>query len=73
MAPVFQALIALAVGILLCLFLLGQVSLAVRGHSPHMINVILIVVAWVFLRILLQDLDDLATTEPRSINVGLRT
>lgn len=40
MSPILQALIALAIRILLCLLLLSKMTLAVRDHSPHMIDII---------------------------------
>jgi hypothetical protein len=60
MAPVFQALVTLAVSVLLCLLFLGKMAFAVRNHLPHMVNVILIVLVGHLFRILFQDSDDLA-------------
>jgi hypothetical protein len=61
MAPILQALITFTVRILLRLLFLRQMALAIRHNLPHMINLVLVILAWVFLGILLQNSDDLAT------------
>jgi hypothetical protein len=59
-SPILQTLVTLAIRILLRLFLLRKMPLTIRHHLPHVIDVILLVLARIFLRILLQDGDDLA-------------
>jgi hypothetical protein len=61
MSPILQALITLTVRILLRLLFLRQVPLTIRHNLPHVVNVILVVLARVFLGILFQDSNDLAT------------
>jgi hypothetical protein len=60
MSPILQALVTLTIRILLRLLLLRQMPLAVRHDLPHMINIVLIVLAWILLGILLQNRNDLA-------------
>jgi len=60
MTPVLQRLRTLAVRVLLRLAFLRQVPLVVRHHLAHVLQVVVVVFAGVFLRVLLQDLDDLA-------------
>ena len=62
MAPVLQTPRGLAIGILLRLLFLRKVPLAVRDHTPHVRYVVLVIMLGVLLRVLLQDLDDLAPT-----------
>lgn len=59
MTPVLQALVAIGIGVLLCLLFLRQMSLIVRSHPPHMRKIILIILRRFFLGILLQNLNDL--------------
>lgn len=61
MSPVLQTLVTLTVRILLGLLFLCEVALAVRNDLSHMIDVILLVLAWVLLGVLLQDCNDFAT------------
>ena len=62
MTPIFERLVALAVGVLLSLLLLRQMALAIRCHSSHMRNVVAVVLARILFGVLLEDLDDLAAT-----------
>ena len=62
MAPILQRLVALAVCVLLGFLLLGEMTFAIRCHSSHMRNVVLVVLAWILLWILFQYLHDLAAT-----------
>ena len=65
MTPIFQRLIALAVRILLGFLLLREMPFAVCCHPSHMRNVFFLVLRGILVGVLLQDLDDLAPTEPR--------
>lgn len=58
--PVLQALVTLAVRVLLRLLFLRQVPLAVRNHLAHVIDVVLVVLGGILLGVLFQDGDDLA-------------
>lgn len=60
MSPILQTLITLTTRILLRLLLLRKMPLAVRHNLSHVIYVILVVLAGVLFRVLLQDGDDLA-------------
>jgi hypothetical protein len=60
MTPVLQRLSTLALRVLLRLSFLGQMALVVRHDFAHVANVVLVVFAGIFVRVLLQDLDDLA-------------
>lgn len=60
MAPVLQASRALALGVLLRFPFLGQMSLTIRHHLPHVCDVLLLVCVGVLVWVLLEDLDDLA-------------
>lgn len=62
MPPVLQRLVAFALGVLLCLVLLGQVPFVVADHFSHVAKVFFVILGWVFFGILLQDLNDLTTT-----------
>ena len=62
MTPVLQRLSTLALRILLRLSFLGQMALVVRHDFEHVANVVLVVLAGIFVWVLLQDLDDLAAT-----------
>jgi hypothetical protein len=68
MAPVLQTLVTFTVSILLRLLLLRKMPLAVCNHLAHVVNVVLLVLAGIFFRILLENLDDLA---PRVVTYGL--
>lgn len=61
-APVLQALVAIAIGVLLGFLLLGKMSFVIRCHLPHVRDVVFNVLGRVLLGILLQNLDDLPTT-----------
>lgn len=61
MSPILQAFIALTVRILLRLLLLRKMSLTIRNHLSHMIDIVLLILALVFLRILLEYCNNLAT------------
>lgn len=61
MSPVLQALITLATRVLLRFLFLREVSLAIGGNLPHVVDVVLIVLAGIFLGVLLQNSDDFAT------------
>lgn len=71
MTPILQALIAVAVGVLLGFLLLGEMPLVIGGNFAHVIDVVLVISGWVFLGILLQDLDNLTTTADISTCWGL--
>ena len=58
--PIFQALVALTVGILLGLFLLSQVTFAVRDDLTHVSKVVLVILVGILGWILFQNLDDVA-------------
>lgn len=62
MPPILQRLVALAVGVLLCLSLLSEVTLAVTHHTSHVLKVIFIVARPVSTRVVLKDLYNLPTT-----------
>jgi len=75
MAPVLQRPVTVAVGVLLGLLLLSQVTLVIRSHSPHVLQIVLVIFGWIPFRVLLQDLDNLppafmTDTFPRSIILG---
>lgn len=53
---------ALAIGVLFGLFLPSNMSIVVINYLPQVAEVCFIVIIWIPLRILFQDLDDLATT-----------
>jgi hypothetical protein len=59
-SPILQTLVTLAIRILLRLFLLRKMPLTIRHHLPHVVDIVLLVFVRIFLRILLQDGDDLA-------------
>ena len=61
-APVLQALVAIAVSILLCFLFLGKMTIIIRSHLAHVNYIVLVVLGRIPLRILLQDLNDLPTT-----------
>jgi hypothetical protein len=61
MSPIFQALITLAIRILLGLLFLCQMPLAISNHLTHVIDIVLFVLAWVFVGIVLQDGDNLTS------------
>lgn len=48
MAPVFQALVTLAICILLSLLLLSEMPLAISDNFSHVINILLIILARFF-------------------------
>ena len=62
MAPILQRLVALTVRVLLGLFLLSKMSLVVAYYLSHVAKVLFIVLGWILLRILFEDLDDLPAT-----------
>jgi hypothetical protein len=62
MSPVLQALVAVAVGIFLGVLLLSEMAFVVCGNPTHVGEVILVVFRRLFLRILLENLNDFATT-----------
>ena len=62
MTPILQRLIAVAICVLLGLFFLCEVALVVGGDAPHVLEVFVIVFGRVFLRVLLQNFNDLAAT-----------
>ncbi len=59
MTPVLQRPVAVAVGVLLGLLLLSQMTLVIRSHSPHVLQIVLVIFGWVLLWVLSQDLDNL--------------
>lgn len=59
MPPVLERLVALAVGILLCLLLLSEVTLAVGDHTTHVLQIIFVVARPIPTGVVLQDFDDL--------------
>lgn len=59
-APVLQALVRLAVGVAFGRVLLRQVPLVVGHHLAHVRDVVVLVPVRLALRVLLEDLDDLA-------------
>lgn len=59
--PVFQALVALAIRVLLRLVLLRKMPLAVCYHLAHVVNVFLFILVRVLLRIVLQYSNDFTT------------
>ncbi|KNG49180.1 fungal specific transcription [Stemphylium lycopersici] len=59
-APVLQIIVALTLGVLFGPFFLRYMSLAVRDHLSHMVNIILLIFAWMLLRVLRQDGNDAA-------------
>lgn len=61
MTPVLQGLSTLAVGVLLGFAFLCKVSLVVGYHLAHVADIVFVVLAGVFLRVLLQDLNDFTT------------
>lgn len=61
MSPVLQTLIALTICVLLCLFFLRKMSFAVGDHLPHVVDVVLVVFAWILLGILFKNGDNLAS------------
>lgn len=66
MAPVLQGLSTFAIWILLRLPFLCKVALVVSYHLAHVANIVFVVLAGVFLRVLLQDLNDFTTAIERS-------
>lgn len=62
MAPIFERLVALTIGVLLSFFLLGEVALAICSDSSHVRDVVLVVLARILFGILLKNLNDLAAT-----------
>jgi len=59
MTPVLQRPVAVAIGVLLGLLLLSQMTLVISSHSPHVLQIVLIIFGWILLWVLLQDLDNL--------------
>ena len=53
-------MLAFAVAVSFCFLLLGKVAFAVAHYSSHMTKIILLIPRWIFLGMLLQDLNDLA-------------
>jgi hypothetical protein len=70
MAPILQALVAVAVGVLLGLLLLCQMTLVIRSDLAHMRQVVLVVLGRVLLGILFEDLDDLSATLQSSVAIS---
>lgn len=60
MSPILQTLITFAIGVLLCLLFLSKMPLAIRHDLPHMIDVVLLILAGVLLGILLENRNNLA-------------
>lgn len=60
MAPVLQAPVGFAAGILLRRLLLRQMAFTVRDDATHVRYILFIIPLWIPSRILLQDLDDLS-------------
>jgi hypothetical protein len=60
MTPVLQTLVTLTIRILLRLILLSQMSLTVSHNLLHMIDIILSVLARIFLGVLLQNCNNIA-------------
>lgn len=69
MAPIFEGLIAIGVGVLLCFGFLSEVSFIIRGDLPHVGDIILVILLGVFLWILLQDLDNLTTASDTQLAI----
>lgn len=65
MAPILEALRTATVRILLRLAFLRQVTLIIGDDLAHVLDVLFVVLARVFLRVLLQDLDDFAAAAMR--------
>ena len=61
MTPILQALRTLTIRILLGLALLRQMPLAIGDYFPHMRDILLVILVRIFVGILPQDLDNLAT------------
>ena len=62
MAPVFQRLIALAVGVLLGLLFLCEMSFAVRDYLSHMLEIFFLILIRVLVGIFIQDLVNVAVS-----------
>lgn len=62
-----EGFVRFAISILLGLLLLRKMTLAVGCDTSHMSDIILIILGRILLWILLQDLDDLATTSISSL------
>jgi hypothetical protein len=69
MAPVLQRAIAVAVGILLGLFFLRQVTLVVGGNPSHVLQIIRIIFGGILLGILFQDFNNLSPAVEASASV----
>ena len=61
-APVLQALVRLAVRVPLCGALLREMPLVVGHDLPHVGDVVLLILVWIFVGVLLQDFNNLAAT-----------
>ena len=62
MAPVLQGFVAFAILILLGLFLLSKMAFAIAHNLSHMAEIFFVISRFVFFRVLLQNLNDLAST-----------
>ena len=60
MPPILQTLITLTIRILLRLLLLRQMALTIRNYFAHVINIILLILAWILFGVLVKNSDDLA-------------
>lgn len=61
-SPVLQALVAVAISVLLGMLFLSEMAFVIRSNSTHVCKIILIVLGWIFLWVLLQDFNDFPTT-----------
>lgn len=60
MAPVLQRFVRFAVRVLFRRLFLRKMTLVVCHNFPHMGDVFLVILVWVLVGILLQDLDDIS-------------
>jgi len=72
-APILQRLIASAIGVLLRCLLLSQMTLVVGSNTSHMVDIFIAVFRRVLLRVLFQDLDDLAAAGLVSVQAHKQT
>lgn len=62
MSPILKAPRAPTIRVLRGLVLLREVPLAIRDDAAHVVDVAVVVSVWVFVRVLFEDLYDLAAT-----------